>query len=261
MKPFREILLSALVLPVFAACGGGAGPVPLDAAAALPLDAFRPAPEIAAAVDGLTARCMARLGHDWAPDPVPAARPWESGLSIGLLDAAHAAEYGYRPPPRLRERLSTTDRAVRVAYAGPMPGETAPAGVPDGGCAGEARRALAGPDTSIVSRLAGEAEDGAHADERGRAALDAWSACMSGRGHRYAEPAEAQWQYWPEAVTDVERSLATADVACKDAVGLPATWRGLVGAYQERLAAGHAAELDAVRRGQDAQLAKARAAT
>lgn len=261
MKGFREILLSALVLPVFAACGSGAGPAPLGAGEALPLDAYRPAPQIAAAIDELTGRCMTRLGHEWAPDAVPAERPWESGLSIGLLDAAHAASHGYRPPPELRERRADADRAARVAYAGPLPGETAPAGVPEGGCAGEARRALAGPDTSIVSRLAAEAEDGAHADERGRAALGAWSACMSAQGLHYAEPADAQWQYWPAAVTGAERALAVADVGCKDAVGLPATWRGLVGAYQRDLAEAHAGELEAVRRGLDAQLARAREAT
>lgn len=83
---------------------------------------------------------------------------------------------------------------------------------------------------------------------------------MSDAGYRYREPAEAQWQYWPAAVTDVERALAVADVACKKKVRLPATWRGLVGAYQARVATEYGGELAAVRRGLADQLAKAREA-
>ena len=240
---------------------------PADTAAALPLAAYRHAPAEQALVnsarDTLVAACMTRLGHPgWRPPAPPSAagEPWVSGMAIGLLDAGHAAAYGYHAPAA-PERTEDRPLAERIAYSGPLPGETAE-GVPEGGCAEEGQRAFdAGrtlPDLELVADLAAQAENAVAADPRAAAALTAWSECMRAKGHEYPGPGAAPYQYWAEQPTDVEKNLAVADVACKDDVGLGGVWFALLSGYQQRLADAHVGELGAVRAALDAEVAYAR---
>lgn len=253
-------------------CAGRPAPTPLPrpsltavASAGLPLQAYRHDLDgerlVFEARNILVAACMARAGHpDWRPPDPPGERPWESGMSIGLLDAAHAARFGYRAPPdsRAMDEESVPDDE-RLAYLGPMPGESAP-GVPEGGCVAEADRAFGPPpDLSLVASLGATAEDAVATDPRAIEALTAWSDCMAESGYEYERPGEAQFQYWPQAVTAAEKDLASADVACKTDSGLGDVWAGLLSGYQAELVERNRAELDAVAAALAAELDRARA--
>ncbi|GIG69856.1 hypothetical protein [Phytomonospora endophytica] len=242
------------------------GEIPADTAGALPLAAYRHDLDgerlVAEARDVLAAACMTRLGHPgWRPGPPPEPRPWESGMSIGLLDAGHAAAHGYRAPPDRRAAESRRmPEGERVAYLGAYPGEPAPDGVPDGGCAAEADRAFGPPpDLGVVAELGAAAEEAVASDPRAVDALGAWSACMATRGWEYAGPGEARFQYWPRTVTKVEKTLASADVACKNETGLAGVWFGLLNGYQAALAAREQTRLAVVETALAAELQRARA--
>ncbi|MEV0646539.1 hypothetical protein AB0I28_14875 [Phytomonospora sp. NPDC050363] len=238
--------------------------VPADPAAALPLAAYRHDLAglrlVESARDTLAAECMTRLGHPgWTPPPLPTARPWDSGMSIGLLDADHAAAHGYRAPADTRNTEAPTPDGQRLAYLGPLPGEPPAPGIPYGGCAAEADQAFGPPpDLSLVASLTAAAEDAVATDPRAVESLGEWSTCMSEKGHEYELPGEAQYQYWPRTVTDVERALATADVACKTRSRLGEVWFELLSGYQAELADDNADALKSVADALAAERARAR---
>ncbi|WP_018571698.1 DUF2477 domain-containing protein [Streptomyces sp. PsTaAH-124] len=189
----------------------------------------------------------------------------------GVQDPADAAAHGYRgalAAYRAHAREKTWTMPEYVALTG-SPADGGPARahgrpVPDGGCLGEAERRIrgtgsrTGPDP--VSALRGESRRRAEQNPAWQRADRTWSACMRGAGYHYATPADAQRgddrreedlrlrlsgeRGDPDLPTGAEKRTAVADARCKQRTGYLRTVRALDARAQERLIAGHRAELD-----------------
>ncbi|MET7378424.1 hypothetical protein ABZT08_06295 [Streptomyces sp. NPDC005526] len=106
------------------------------------------------------------------------------------------------------------------------------------------------------------------ADRRFVKAVRAWSACMRGRGLRYADPAGVRRELpaLTAGLSDarahaVEVPLAVAEATCARASSLADTARGLEREYRARRTARYDADVTACRRMQLAALARARQIT
>lgn len=91
-----------------------------------------------------------------------------------------------------------------------------------------------------------------------RRANKRWSACMRSRGFRYSSPlaamADPRWKLNQSLPSRQERATALADVACKQATGLTASYASAEARIENRLISGHAtaisiisANIDAIR--------------
>lgn len=293
IHPRRAALVGALSL-LLAGCGGdtpetSAGtpltppsiaPVPAlptvsaGAARALPLMAYRYTDEqsvtLARAEGLIVQQCMRRLGFtNWQPGAIPPpAASWTTGLPLGIVDAEHAARYGYHAPDVFEQardpgRESTAgERMERAVLLGDSTiGDISGKGVPEGGCHGEAIRKLneGGPDADreLDGRLGLQAGDATEADPRVTAAIAAWSSCMAAAGHRYRTPMEASGQEWAPTPTAAERAVATADVRCKRETRLAEIWFTVQSGYESQLIARNREALDAGRAQIDAEIRRA----
>ncbi len=233
-------------------------PAPSDLV--LPLDAFKMSPAEAlvfmSASDNLIQRCMADKGFDVpAIERVPLV---ESGNErrYGLTDLDSASRYGYQPPTltdaerraevslRRAEASVTSPEAAVAMDGGTFTNVDGPERV--GGCLGWAQAQLDATEWAIedrfVENIAGDAFAKAEADERVRAAFEAWSDCMAAKGYDYPDPWVANDdQRWapPEGLesgplTDGDPQLATAvaDVTCKQEVNLVGISLAVESAYQ-----------------------------
>jgi hypothetical protein len=112
--------------------------------------------------------------------------------------------------------------------------------VPEGGCMGEARRALvrdgAVGEAEPVRRIDTASVLRAMEDPRVRSAFDQWSACMEKRGHAYDDPWQAinDKAFRGPGVTPREIATAVADVACKRETNLVGVWYAVDAAYLSR---------------------------
>lgn len=252
-----------------------------DAVRTLPLRAFAGSDNDMATVtraEGLlTQQCMRQLGFaTWQPAP-PAKldQAWTTGLKIGIVDQQQATTYGYHAPvdpAAIAARRNSTSanpqqRAELAALSGGDAGNGStakpPAGgqIPQGGCEGEARRAMtaAAPkyDVDLYGRIAEQANQATESDQRIADALGAWSACMKRAGQSYRTPWDASEQSWADTPTQSEIALATADVACKTETKLPGTWFAVLSGYQQQLIERNRPGLQAMRAARDAELRKA----
>lgn len=263
--------LTIAALLAAAGCGGGSAPEPAeppigavptvlsDADIVLPLDAYLPTDEqvrtVSRAIEVLGRQCMAQFGLDW-PDSPPETGPADQpggrhARRYFILDPVSAGQTGYHPTREIQEqqRRLTGDRpdaapppsadAMNV-WAGQ--GERSYHGVPvpEGGCAGQASRALAGgrwlaegPD---VQRMQLDSWNRMEQDSRVRAAFRRWRACMKADGFDYPDPRAAnndrRWQ--TGAPSGAETATAVADVACKHETNLAGTMLAVETAYQLR---------------------------
>lgn len=142
--------------------------------------------------------CMQRFGF-----VLPNAPSIPNLLSLrerryGVTDAVAAAQWGYHPPEMLAdsrqeaEQLPPEADAVAVGQMKSYRGRT----VPDGGCAGEADRALNESAPSVPNPHQGEDLSTAayrltEQDSRVRAVFKAWSLCMKRFGYDYQSPWDA----------------------------------------------------------------------
>jgi hypothetical protein len=225
----------------------------------LPLDAHLPSMEdvhrYGMANRALITRCMQRFKIDFAPSAAPASvglRSWNE-RRYGLTDPSAAAALGYGlgartprdAPSRPSQRLDS--RGVTV-----LSGEPATTArrlhVPDGGCSGQARRALTGrpsdtpplADPYLAQHLSQLSLQESRRDPRVRAAVNHWSQCMLAKNHHYddpfapfADPANTRGAT-PRAV-----DTAVDDVTCKKRTNLIGIWFSVDAAYQKRLIAAH----------------------
>ncbi|GGN83233.1 hypothetical protein GCM10010112_61360 [Actinoplanes lobatus] len=243
------------------------------AARALPLMAYRYSTEQFATLvraDGLIIQqCMRRLGFaSWQPPAPPAAtKDWSTGLPLGIVDAAQAAQYGYHSPEAVRKPVerrtaSSQERLERAVLLGDSEfGDLTGKDVPEGGCQGESTRKLreGAPkaDLELESRLADQAGKATQADARVTGALTAWSECMTAAGHRYRTPMEAAGQEWAATPTAAERAIAVADVQCKEKTKLAELWFGVQTGYENQLIAKNRTALDAGRAVLEAEIKRA----
>ncbi|MFC8708826.1 hypothetical protein ACFUCQ_02640 [Streptomyces sp. NPDC057197] len=189
----------------------------------------------------------------------------------GVQDPEDAAAHGYRgalAAYRAHARAKTWTMPEYVALTGSSadggPARAHERPVPDGGCLGQAERRIrgTGPRTEpdLVSVLRGESRRSAERDPAWRRADRTWSACMRGAGYHYATPADAQrgddrreeelrlrlsgGRGEADLPTETEKRTAVADARCKQRTGYLGTVRALDVRAQERVIAGHRAELD-----------------
>lgn len=244
------------------------GPIPTirsDAAIRLPLDPYIETSEtvrvVERAVHLLGRDCMRRFGLDWQVPEPPAIRraPLHAGR-YGLLDPAEAARHGYHSPPsyvpspRPREPERTPSQIELEVWAGNGRKTVSGRSVPDGGCAGEALRALerdAPKAPAIQPQMrANEALQRAERHPRVRSAFARWSSCMRRAGYRYRSPWDVNDdQRWKTPrPSRHELATATADVDCRAETNLVGIWYAVERSYQRRYLKAHARELAAVRR-------------
>lgn len=259
---------------------------------ALPVDAYvqsrRERARVEEAERLLVEQCMRRFGFSFdlpSVDRDPADlengdKPNYSGL-YGLLDESQAATNGYHahvgPQPRpaeldgnvtqlSEEQLSGEEEAdsLRVGMGYPSGGTFRGQQIPNGGCSGEARRAVAAGapafDPLINEAIMADAWPAAESDSRSVAAAAAWSACMAGEGYDYRDPMEAnddsRWYRsdWP---TETEIAVAVADVRCKKTTNYVGIRMAVDSAYQLRAMAQRAHDLANARAGHQRQLRNA----
>jgi hypothetical protein len=134
-------------------------------------------------------------------------------------------------------------------------GTSVPAGVPAGGCHGEAQRRLAFVDPStkqavddyLPQGLSLESFQRSQDDSRVQAAYADWSSCMRAKGHDYPKPLDPYGD--PKlrpAGSARERHTATDDVACKKSTNLVGRWYAVESAYQTAQIHDHETELTAI---------------
>ncbi|GAA1595301.1 hypothetical protein GCM10009731_55830 [Streptomyces globosus] len=288
----RPLLLTAAALAAVTALGGctseparpggAAGdrgepavritPQPDPANAPLPLDAYgfdtSQQKVLQQAQDILTEACMHRIGFaafkNTSTYVTAGAGARRTTSGIGLVDAEAAKKYGYRSgglPDREAGAAQKRDPSETAALFGPQDGAPAPAGAPEGGCAGEAARKLYPRSTTgaagapagngLVDELARQAADRARADSRVTAAVTEWSACMREAGFQVKTPWELQQMEgtrWTGPVTSEEITAATTDVSCKQRTKLSDTWTAVLAAYQTQLVEKRKQDLDQERK-------------
>lgn len=234
----------------------------------LPLDAYLlTTPDLetlARGRDAIVQRCLAAMGAPPAPAPRGGVNIGTNERRYGLADAELARAHGYHVPD--------ADRPVEDYPPAVLPlvrGEVATYDgkpVPEGGCAGEARRELHDtelqPALSPVQQLDTESYVSSQKDPAVKEAAAKWSACMKESGHRYPDPMAAinDKEFGGAAPGEHEKEVALADVLCKRKVNLIGVWSGAETAYQRSLIESKAGILAAPLRAKEKTLSIARAA-
>ena len=196
----------------------------------------------------LMERCMAGFGFTVDPRPAVTGVDLRAG-KYGLVNMNEALRYGYNNPLMADEGADDTaaeqpksEAYYAVAY-GEGPSDTYNGvEIPEGGCHGAAQRTLDDGAAPVADPMFGQAlviraSNLAEQDSRVVAAFSAWSECMARSGYDYDDPSEANNDpaFDGPEVTQVEISVAAADVACKEEVDLVDTWAAVEVAYQERM--------------------------
>jgi len=194
----------------------------------------------------LIADCLANLGFDYTPLPLPPAleadRP-EFVLPLGALTVEKASRSGYQP-----ELISANLPVDTAVFNVDIDSEAIEK------CVAEARQEMYDGESSarhIVTQMLFEATADVVAaiDASTEVALvrDAWSECMAKQGYGFGSPDDATASFPPTiagaAVSDNEIRVATADAECRASSGYDETRQAL---YLDRLSAwseSHAAEI------------------
>ncbi|MET8582732.1 hypothetical protein ABZX39_17860 [Streptomyces collinus] len=173
--------------------------------------------------------CMKGFGLSYRPVRKSASGT-TSDRRYGISDMAVAARYGYHLPPEPRNpgtELGPEQRDVLYGKKSAFHGKA----VPDAGCLGWAVRKLAEPyaypaGVTAASAISAEGFRASMRDRGVRALFARWSACMKGKGYRYASPLDPfrDHGFTDGRVTARERRTATADMACKGRTGLLESW-------------------------------------
>jgi hypothetical protein len=225
----------------------------------LPLDADLPSMEdvhrYGTANRALITRCMQHFKIDFVPSPASASvglRSWNE-RRYGLTDPSAAAALGYglgaRTPHDGTSRPSQRLDSLAMTVLSGEPENTARRlHVPDGGCSGQARRALNGrssltspqADPYLAQHLSQLSLQESRRDPRVGAAIEHWSKCMLAKKHHYDDPFAP---FADPAMTHgaTTRAIDTAvdDVICKKRTNLIGIWFSVDAAYQKRLIAAH----------------------
>jgi hypothetical protein len=205
----------------------------------------------------LVQRCMRRFGVTWeAPQDLPTLGPRNSmDWRYGVHDVALASTRGYQPDLGQQERYEqalrsdegqqppSPDEEVLLGGSQLPPDALAAASpevraglfrgrkIPAGGCFSEARRRL-GTSTYGVPPLAAELNSrsfpAATQDPKVRAVFRQWSGCMKSRGHIFKDPVQIfedqRFGRAPHRVSELEISVALADIQCRSILPVARTW-------------------------------------
>ncbi|MFD9724337.1 hypothetical protein [Streptomyces sp. NPDC059072] len=202
--------------------------------------------------------CMKEFGHASFsfPPATPPAVTVHNERRYGITDAKLASERGYRVPPVPKsqaEQQLTADESFALTGGSTRPGEFGQGGndangkpVPPGGCAGRANEALGYKATDApgnaqqLQSLDRASFERSLRDDRVKAALARWSACMKEAGYTYpAEPFSASNdpEFTGPRIGEKEKAVAVADVGCKNSSGLLGDWKAVETAVQQQLIA------------------------
>jgi hypothetical protein len=285
----RSLICSSIAL--FAAIGCSAssaehrsssqnGPSPAAESVSLPLDAYMfnefEVYDISRILRTRTLACMKQYGHAATTFPVPPAPgvTKHNERRYGITDGRLAERLGYRAPNTgtspVKKRTLTSDEEFTLTGGSTRPGEVGKGGknkagekVPVGGCSGQALEALGYSPTatpgnpSAVQSLDKESFMASLKTKSVASALKSWSACMREKGYAYApQPFSASndRRFATPSVTQAEKDVATADVACKKTSHLVKIWRAEEARIQKSLIAQHHQELSGILKQRDTTL-------
>ncbi|MFJ8039142.1 hypothetical protein ACIRBX_01345 [Kitasatospora sp. NPDC096147] len=224
--------------------------------------------------------CLRRFGLDYAVNPTgPSTGPRSfTDRRYGLTDRAEAEANGYhlgdRDPRTHPVRPTPLSAEQQQVLTGHRPEESGPGGpelrvngvaVPPGGCYDEAKRGLAGAGDLGPSPVAQRANLQTFKDSMAvpqvTRLFEEWSACMRNEGHAYPDPMQAMSdpRFLGDTPTPLEIRVATADVACKQRVGLVEAWSGVEAGLQKESIARQQADFATALTVKTAQLTKAAA--
>lgn len=161
----------------------------------------------------------------------------------GIVDGKRAQSFGYRPEESLAENddkgewnPSPAEMAVLGMSddgSGAALKDSAGKGLPEGGCIGEADRALGGAQPPAPVDVV-DVFKSAEGDSRIQAAWKRWSTCMKDAGYDYKSPWQPNNAKWPSEVTKKEIDTAVDDVKCRQSTNLVGIWMGVEAAYQRK---------------------------
>lgn len=180
----------------------------------------------------------------------------------GITDLASAKRYGYRVPAEPRRDVpdrASGGPAETSALTGHGRRTVRGRPIPEGGCIGEAGRALGGsPDAGLAQRLSFASYDRSRRDSRVRAVVARWSRCMAARGYDYRGPLDPPAD--PRFTGKADRGqirTAVADIGCKDRANVVGVWSAVESAYQRPLIERYRGPLERVRRAEAVRLGNA----
>jgi hypothetical protein len=241
----------------------------------LPVNAYLPTVEEVFTIGQVRAllidRCMRTFGFSF-PRPAPRLRAltvqdggvYGNKRRYGVADAVLAARYGYHLPSTVERAKDHGERAALKRPRDPafpiaLNGsekvtELNGRELPQGGCVGDARRALAeaGSDTGSFSyaRRAADIKAGSFArslrDPRVTRVIRQWAACMHTQGFRAESPItdSPRFDLDKPVVSRREIAMALVDVGCKQRTRLVETWSSVESSYQKKQIAAGLGELD-----------------
>lgn len=215
----------------------------------LPLDAFHGDSDLLEKLSLMTSQliesCMQRRGSEYTPPTQPPRRerlinPYYQ--YFGEIDPDHAAKYGYKTTPEIREDIKAIEAEGRKP---PPPKEYLD-------CIGEVTNAIGGEaidPNNIVGQLQAKSITETLQSEEYRVVLDSWKECMRSEG---IDPPSTPFDLIPkygrsDSPSPEEIRVATADVACKSSSKLVSTFINGVWTVQERLVDDNAVQLDEVK--------------
>lgn len=200
--------------------------------------------------------CMRRFGLD-LPIPEPRdARPFPLWDHYGLWDEVTARDLGYESPgyggngKDFFELVFEAGQEWMPLVTGDVPTFNG-LEVPEGGCQGEAHRALGLDQEEDVAYVVEGLQDQAASQARQHSAVtdlvEDWSACLRQAGWEFEDPMDPFRHFQGETATQADEvTAALADIGCKKQTGLLQTWVAADVAYQRVLAEENSESLRAV---------------
>ncbi|MFE7133887.1 hypothetical protein ACFVIM_23830 [Streptomyces sp. NPDC057638] len=213
-------------------------PVPVTAHLVLPFDAHELSGHeietVESAEDRLIGDCMRAQSLPWKPLP-----PLTEGDTdpphlrrYGLADPYAAARYGYHVlPPTLAQQRRAAVRDARARLPARQRRAAYGADGSTGGCRARAHarmlRHVRPSSAGLLAQYSAQTFDTARRHPDVTAANRRWSHCMKRSGHPYSDPyrafADTAWQAASRPSAH-EKSVAQADVRCKQQTGFLAVW-------------------------------------
>ncbi|MEU2235354.1 hypothetical protein ACH4A8_39620 [Streptomyces vietnamensis] len=232
----------------------------------LPIDEFMAKgsdlEQTARAMTVLETRCASRFGFSLKlPEPTSPGFG-KNTRRYGVPESLEVAQkFGFHMPkndPRAaknRSGVPPTEEQMKILTGSTPQGpvkEYHGIAVPEGGCAGEAGRAISGSDDARAGHSPRAEEIRAHSFELSRqdprviAAQAAWVKCMSAQGYSnyktsFDAGGDSRWN--TPVATSQEIAVALADWNCAKSANLVGVWAAIETAYQNTQIDQHAEEL------------------
>ncbi|MGP4027407.1 hypothetical protein [Actinomadura sp. 3N407] len=257
--------LTAMVLSVAAlvtGCGAKAQPPPSTSpsrpAIVLPFDSYALSADDDAVVQAaqvvLMRECMATKGHGWTRPPSPTRQPAllaGNARRYGLADPRAAERFGYHV---LEEPWRARAQAAETAWSEQLSKAEHSALFGAGGCVEKADSVLwkgvRKRDVSLLFGLESKAVDNSAKDPAVASATAAWSRCMKRSNFTYRTPQAAvqdrRWNLNSPEISRGERTVAIADVRCKEETNLIATRAAAEKRIQTEMIRQHPARFKAI---------------